>query len=517
MFCLLLILIANNILGQLPLFDKIPTQEGDVNLSVRQVLQDKQGFLWLATFSGLYRFEGDDFILQHQFLGSSKINADVNALLEDWDNNIWIGTNDGLSRYNPETSKLVTYRYQKNKPNSLGSNKIRSLAIDSLGRVWIGTSDKGLLVYNPENDSFSSIQFENQSNINPTYIKTIFIEDNRKIWLGTLGDGLFCFTYNNSTIDTVLNYRKENSVQLLSDNNVYDIYKDIDGTMVVGTRSGLNVFNSDLNQFEDVSSESFLPGSLANYFRSVLRDTNGKLWIGTWGGLILCNTFKDIKTGDFQLIRHDRNAANSIVYNQIMDVFQDKSGVIWLATENGLNRYDPYFNQFRPLLGESFDNLVEQTATDFGIYDNEVLMLMLSDGLLLRQNGQFRSFCQKDNKLFQKEKCYSLCVDSEKNVWIGTANGLLIKLDNKNIQSYYKHSDENTPIYSIIELEKGKLAIGTFGDGVKYFNVRTGNFKPDRGLSATVQVNDIYLDTRQRLWVATQLGIFKKKYKKRFI
>lgn len=70
-------------------FDKIPTQDGDANLSVRQVIQDNQGFLWLATFSGLYRFDGDDFISEHHFSNNAQINNDINALLQDNENNIW--------------------------------------------------------------------------------------------------------------------------------------------------------------------------------------------------------------------------------------------------------------------------------------------------------------------------------------------------------------------------------------------------------------------------------------------
>lgn len=503
--------VSTNSSAQFQHFDKIPTQEGDVNLSVRQVLQDNQGFLWLATFSGLYRFSGNDYIMQHQFLNNTQINSDVTSLVQDRHNNIWIGTNDGLSKFNPETEELVTYRKNENDLNGIGSNKIRSLAIDEKGRIWIGTSNNGLILYNEKDDNFIPIKFENYTDKSPVYVKSLFADTNGKMWFGTLHNGLYCFCYKNAQIDSLVNYRVDDENHKLSHNYVYDIFKDTDGTIVAGTRGGLNVFNKKLNRFEDVSTEAFRLGSMTNSIRSVLRNINGKLWIGTWGGIILCDSFSDIKNGNYQLIKHNRNIASSISHNQVMHIFQDKSGVIWVATENGLNRYDPYFNQFLPLHGEVIDKLSEQTATDFYPYKNKVLMLTLSDGVIEKQGNTFKPFYQTDLPEFQNERFYSLFVDSNNNVWGGSYNGLLVKLDaNTKRVSSYKHSEENIPIYAITELDDNILAVGTYGEGLKYFNTKTKRFQSDRGLSATVQISDIYIDSKKRMWVATQLGIFKK-------
>ena len=107
-------------------FDIVPTQDGEVNLSVRQVIQDNNGFLWVATFSGLYKYQGDEYIIKHNFLNDEQINSDVTSLLQDGDNNIWIGTNDGLSKYNPVTEKIITYYHDEKDSSSVGSSKIRS-------------------------------------------------------------------------------------------------------------------------------------------------------------------------------------------------------------------------------------------------------------------------------------------------------------------------------------------------------------------------------------------------------
>ncbi|WP_297089341.1 two-component regulator propeller domain-containing protein [uncultured Draconibacterium sp.] len=491
-------------------FNKIPTKEGDANLSVRRVLQDNQGYLWIATFSGLYKYSGDDYVYQHQFRNSKQINSDVTALIEDNSDNIWIGTNDGLSKYNPETEELITYRPEERGGNSIGSNKIRSLAIDDNNHIWIGTYDKGLFLYNQQKDNFTKIDFKKYTNTFPNSIRAIF-PDKDKIWFGTLHNGLYCFTYQNEEVQSLKNFRVENESQFLSHNHVYEIFKDNDGTMAIGTRGGLNVFNTKLNKFEDISSEIFPPGSMTNYFRSVCRDRNGKLWIGTWGGLILCDSFSDIENGKYQLITYNRNISNSISNSQIMDIFQDKSGIIWVTTENGLNRYDPYFNQFKPLHGPAINELREQSATDFYPWKNGMLILSLFDGLIEKQEEQLLPFLEKDTYKTNNEKFYSLLVDSENNIWVGSYNGFLVKIDGKTKAiSTFKHSSNNIPIYSINELQKNTLAIGTFGEGLKYFDIKTGKFREEKGLSSGIQINAIHCDSKNRMWVATETGIFKK-------
>jgi ligand-binding sensor domain-containing protein len=332
-------------------FDKIPTQQGEANLSVRQIIQDDSGILWMATFSGLYRYQGDDYIIQHEFNNNLQINNDVTCLVQDNHKNLWIGTNLGLSKYNLETELLVTYLNDKNDSSSIISNKIRSLCIDETGSIWIGTSDAGLCIYEPVNNTFKKIEFDTLKVRQPIYIKTIYDNGNGEIWLGTLNEGLYCFKYAENKIDSVCNYRTDDLSYSLSNNSVYSIFRDTDGTMLVGTRNGLNIFDADKKQFRKINIPNISNENMVNFIRSVYRDKSGKLWIGTWGGLILCNSVTDLEKGNFELIKHNRSKIHSISHDQVIHVLEDNSGVFWIGTENGLNKYDSYQNQFQPLSG----------------------------------------------------------------------------------------------------------------------------------------------------------------------
>lgn len=506
-----LICVAGTTFAQLHHFNKIPTRDGDANLSVRQVVQDNNGILWLATFSGLYRYQGDDFIIEHQFLKNEKINQDVNAIIQDNENQIWIGTNDGLSKYNLITEELVTYKHELDKPYSLRSNKIRSLLFDDQNRIWIGTSD-GLNLYNAETDNFERVTVRTNTQKEAQYIRTIFQSSDGIIWLGTLERGLFSFRYAKNGVSEVQHFSREDENNPLSNNWVYRIFEDLDGSLAVCTRDGLNVFNSETKQFEDISSLTFESGSMTNYFRTVFRDKDAKLWIGTWDGLIRCDSFKDISSGNYELLLHNRNLSNSISHNQVMDVFQDKSGVIWVATENGLNNYDPYYNQFQPLFGEVIDNLSEQTATDFYPYNDGMLIMTLSDGIIYKKNNLVSSFYQHELPEFKNEKFYSIFVDSKNNVWAGSFNGLLGRKDAETGKvTIFKHSEKNTPIYSICEIDD-RIVIGTGREGIKYFDQKTRGFIAETGLGGNLEVNDIHVDRKRRMWIATQQGIFKREH-----
>lgn len=492
-------------------FERIPTQEGEVNLSVRNIIQDNNGFLWIATFSGLYKYEGDEYIIKHSFVNDEQINSDVTALLIDNENNIWIGTNNGLSKYNPVTEKIETYFHDDKNPASIGSDKIRSLGLDNNGNILIGTFNSGLYLYKKDIGNFIKVEFKTPGILPPVHVKTITTDKNGRIWIGTLNDGLYCFRLSGGQADSIYNFRSENKIHKLSNNNVYCIYEDFDGTISVGTKDGLNIYNPLSNEFYRIESKLFSNYSLTNFFRCISRDKSGKLWIGTWGGLIICDSFSDLQQNKFELLTHKSNIAHSVSSEQIMEVFQDNSGIIWIGTEDGLNKFDPYQNQFQPLVGDLISGLKEQTATAFCEWKDGILILTLTDGILYIRDSKISRIFENKLSEYINDKLYSVLTDSKGNIWLGSYGGQLIKINSNNqLVTVFKHSSENIPVYSICESDDRFLLIGTGGGGLKYFNTITESFTTDSSIPADGTINDIHIDSRKNLWVATPVGIFRK-------
>src|SRR5690606_26477567 len=104
------------------------------------------------------------------------------AILEDRRGGFWVATVDGLNRMDRATRKFTRYTKEAGNPKTLNSVRIRALMEDSVGRIWIGTQDVGAVIYNPEDETFTHLNWPDS--LAP--LVTSFIEDNLGfVWAGT--------------------------------------------------------------------------------------------------------------------------------------------------------------------------------------------------------------------------------------------------------------------------------------------------------------------------------------------
>ena len=280
--------------GQNIKFEHYNDNDGLSHNSVRHIVQDKHGFLWLGTFSGLSRFDGYQFkSFTTSSVGENKLyNDDITALvLDDSLNNLWIGTRKGLTLFKTDTHTFKTYLSDKNNPNSLPDEEVRSVYVDKLKRVWVGTKTKGVFLLYPEENRFEKVFIKGFN-----YIKEIFEDKKGHIWIGSYGtESIAKITLeNNGDISHIDSYTL--SIPNSDEINPYInfIYEDYKSDIFVGTRSGLYKFNKNNDRFENQYIEDVeVRDKLGAYFLSVARQPNGKYWIGTLGGLIV-NTAEEI-------------------------------------------------------------------------------------------------------------------------------------------------------------------------------------------------------------------------------
>ena len=138
-------------------FERITTENGLPSDYVANVLQDHLGFIWIATRSGLVKYDGYTF--QHYFpdpLDPGSISgADVKALCEDREGTLWVGTYaDGLNRYDRATDSFTHFRHDPENSRSLSGNMVWSILEDSERTLWIGTRN-GIDRLDRETSTFS--------------------------------------------------------------------------------------------------------------------------------------------------------------------------------------------------------------------------------------------------------------------------------------------------------------------------------------------------------------------------
>ena len=140
-----------------PVFDKVNLEKGLSSNNINCIIQDHQGYVWIATTNGLCRYDGSNFkTYLHDPTDPSTISANaVRALFIDHKGIIWIGTTGGgLNSIDPQTDVISHYKHDNHNPHSLSHNEVLCVFEDSKQRLWVGT-EGGLNLFNRKNQTFT--------------------------------------------------------------------------------------------------------------------------------------------------------------------------------------------------------------------------------------------------------------------------------------------------------------------------------------------------------------------------
>ena len=271
--------------------------------AVRRLKQTPDGYLWLATRTGLLRFDG---VRLSTFKAGSEEglqSSAMQALVVDPDGSLWIGTlGGGLTHY--VAGKFQTYTVK----NGLPSDDINSLYRDSLGTLWVGTRGGGIA-------RMVDGRFEKLSLAIPPIPVSAFLEGpDHSLWFATFGSGVFHLQNGTLTSFTVRNG--------LPDNRVTNLYRDHSGTIWTAGWKGISSW--DGTRFVGDAAVN----RLVSYAISCTQDRDGNFWIASSFGLY--------RARGEEVTRMDRGAGLSGDF--VSDVFEDREGNLWIGTRGGLDR-----------------------------------------------------------------------------------------------------------------------------------------------------------------------------------
>ena len=300
-------------------FEHYNDDDGLSHNSVRHIAQDSKGFLWFGTFYGLNRFDGYQFktFLSSESGKNSLRNDDITALeLDEESNNFWIGTRKGLSLYKLNTHIITTYLPKPNNVNSLLDEEVRSVHVDKFKNVWVGTKEKGLFLFYPDQERFEKIPLDGFD-----YVKEIYEDKNGAIWIGSFETAAIAKLTLDKTGKIVESKKYTLSIPNSTEKNPYlnFIYEDAKSDIFIGTREGLYKLNPSNNEFENLYIEDKeIRSSLGPHFLSVAQAPDGKYWLGTLGGLLVCDKLEDVRTGNYKWYYSILSDNRSLVDNLIL-------------------------------------------------------------------------------------------------------------------------------------------------------------------------------------------------------
>lgn len=317
------------------------------------VLIDKKGFYWITTYgNGLFCYNPKTGNLVNYSYQPDKNSLPSNYLLsidQDRYGNLWIGSEfTGIIKVVRPNYEISITRPEEN--NSLGrNNNVRSLVVSSANEIWIGTKKGNLYVYDNH--------IENPVCIKENITPYSFCEDGRgRMWVGTKGYGLYIFDAR--TKKELAHYYPESQTgSVLKQNTVFNILKDNKNRIWLALFSGGIAL---VNEGEkEISFNYFFEGQgNMSYVRRLLQDRQGVIWAGTSDGIVKFNPDKFLKDPkNFQSYRLDLNNKLSLNCNDVKTIYQDRDGQIWIGTAGGgLSLYVPATQK----MPEHFDALTAQ-------------------------------------------------------------------------------------------------------------------------------------------------------------
>jgi ligand-binding sensor domain-containing protein len=327
------------------LHDPLKSWTPSTNLHI-SIFCSKEGIVWVGSTSGVNYFNPDKtlFNIIQPFNNGleNKIRLGGRAVTEDHNRNLWFATADGLSRYNPSTNAYTEWSNRDNKPSAIYFNSTRGVTTDSNNDVWIATG-KGLNRY--QNRTGKMDFFSIKDSVPEAGFMSATNDNMGNVWFG-------CANYD-----------------------------------------GFYYYNLQEKKFHSIKSHPQLKKIPSPSGWMMLQDSKNRYWFGLRDNGI---AMYDPATDKVETWNATDKTATPIAGNIMVDIKEDKKGIIWISTYYGLSGIDPASKKII-----SFNNsngLFSNTATGLAIDSLDRLWIGTSRGLMVLDGSRkfFNSFGVND-------------------------------------------------------------------------------------------------------------------------
>jgi ligand-binding sensor domain-containing protein/signal transduction histidine kinase/CheY-like chemotaxis protein len=487
--------------------DSWKDKDGLPQNTVYALTQTHEGFLWVATWDGLVRFDGVHFTTFDEHNTPELGNASIHTLLEDAAGVLWVGTGSGLVRYAQGRFQRMT------GASGPGEVEVTALARGTDGSLWVGT-EQGLFHVRDGWARHHGIE----EGLPSQKVRSLLMDHDDVLWVGTT-EGL-----------ARLSGERLAPVHLPAGAGVVrTLLEGRDETLWVGTDAGLL-------RLHDGRARAFSPreGTLGAV-NALVEDRHGNLWVGTEDGRLV-----RAQGGDYGVL----GPKEGFVGSSVRSLFEDREGALWVGTFTGglwRLRDAPFVTLGQP------EGLVDELATVV-LEDREGALWVgsYSGGLTRVKDGVLNHFGREegltqeniralaedrdgtlwvgttggvfhfDGRLFTRwgreqglvdELILSLFVDSRGDVWLGTYKGLCRLREGVVTCLGPEAGGPETHVVAMTEDSEGTLWFGSYSGLYRMAEGRfTRRYTLSDGLSGN-RVLDLYADPRGSLWVGTTSGL----------
>uniref|UniRef100_UPI003216D622 two-component regulator propeller domain-containing protein n=1 Tax=uncultured Draconibacterium sp. TaxID=1573823 RepID=UPI003216D622 len=386
--------------------------------TIRRILKDHFGRLWIGTMKGLYIEENGELTWLSPEMYSGLVNLSIFDIFEDKEGGIWIGSwTGGLSYFHHANNQFRNYFHSKSA-SSISNDIVSCFVQKKKNEIYVGTEAGGLNLLNKQTGEFGQVYLSEKNN--PSNIKCQCVDKKGGHWVGTNDHGLW---YKRAGDNKFRQFTsgKEDGLHL-SNNSVYALFP-VDSGLWIGTHGGgVNFYNYSTNKitfYRPKLKGNNSPEQL--YLRSIFVDSHNNLWLGTVGGL---HQIK-LKTGETQLYT---TMPGQLVQNDYIFFISELSdGKIWMGTRGAaVSIYDPvknafsYFDANGLLRGKDVYGIIEDSKKNIWITSNYGLIFYN------KEENETRRFTREDgvqgNWFYPK----SIFRDSGNELYFGGTQGVSV-------------------------------------------------------------------------------------------
>lgn len=324
-------------------------------------LDHSQTGLWVGLWGGGINYVDLDqkrfYLLKDNPLTPEKGLTDcfIRAIYGVNKNELWIGTREsGLNYYHMSKGEFRHFRHEAGNPHSIDSDRIKSIAQDTKGRLWIGTI-KGLNLYDPQKNIFRHIHLGNSTfSENENYnIYSIGIDKFGQIWAGSWVLGLFRIkeiekdSFEVKHVDRSLFTNGETSSNKIS----FILSDSIRPEILVSTNKGLDhLFLDQMGEITEIrhyrGQENRVNGLSSDFIWPTVRMNDSTIWLGTLGGGLNKLTLKTpYVPGEINYHARSFTVSQGAPSNDIESLLADAQGNLWLGGK-GLSKFNPRTEEF---------------------------------------------------------------------------------------------------------------------------------------------------------------------------
>lgn len=466
-----------NVLGQ---------KQGLLQLNIKGLTQDKQGYVWVGTEDGLHKFNAYNFKpFIHNPEDSLSIVDDHIRDLKAVNGSLYIATNTkGIIGYNIFSNDFFDLNISNENTDVKFGYKVKQLSKELL----LFSTKNYILIYNTQTNKSNQIRLPKSEKENIAL--DFFIDNNHNILIATSNSGVLRLNLNSLKVTTYYSSINKTSAIFKEDDRVY-----------IGTDNGLKIISKNFKIKDTPIKETV---------RSFYKKGNF-LFICTKKGVYKLN----LKANKIEFLFF-KNSNNKIIYPvDVLNAISDNNGNLWFGTEGeGLFHYSQYQKKFETtkIKLPEFKNAKKISSFNFLKDQDSTLWIASGLGLIKYQKDHFKLYEEGKDNLF-----YTLKKDENGNVWAGGFGTGLLKYNREN-DSFKKLTPSidlprkitDNEVIEIIPINKNKLWIATWTAGIFEFDINSEKFTTK--LINNKQLNRArisLIDSKKNIWLGTDEGLFK--------